>query len=156
MEHENVESAELTVPHVVALRLYTTLAFKYLNAPLRDRAEFYDKMRPHPLPKTVAFINEGIKKLRAVSATRVADGRAKPKTTLWRGFKNVEISDDFMKKDDNGNYTGGTELAPMSTTSDLTVAAKYSRSDKSLLFKLDMSSFMQYGAELQWLSAFPK
>ena len=29
MKHENVAAAELTRPHVAALRLYTTLAFKY-------------------------------------------------------------------------------------------------------------------------------
>mmetsp|Transcript_9652 Transcript_9652/g.29898 ORF Transcript_9652/g.29898 Transcript_9652/m.29898 type:complete len:201 (+) Transcript_9652:702-1304(+) len=156
MKHDNVEKAELTLPHVAALRLYTTLAFKYLNGPLRDQVDYYDKQKPHPLPKTVAFISEGIKKLRAAYATRVAAGEIKAKTCLWRGFKNVEISEDFMHAEPNGNYRGGTELAPMSTTTDMAVAAKYSKSDKSLLFKVVLDNFMQYGAELRWLSAFPE
>ena len=70
------------------------------------------------------------------------------------------IGDDseFMKtSDDAGKFgrKGGTELAPMSTTTDLQVAAKYARSGTSLLFKITLDNFMQYGAELKWLSAFP-
>jgi hypothetical protein len=47
------------------------------------------------------------------------------------------------------------ELAPMSTTTDIRVAAHYGMSGGSLLFKLKVNNFMQYGADLQWLSAFP-
>lgn len=50
---------------------------------------------------------------------------------------------------------GGTEVAPMSTTSDLRVAARYGVSDDTLLFKIKVRNFLQHGAELQWLSAFP-
>mmetsp|Transcript_10724 Transcript_10724/g.37521 ORF Transcript_10724/g.37521 Transcript_10724/m.37521 type:complete len:575 (-) Transcript_10724:236-1960(-) len=156
MAHENVEAAELTKPHVAALRLYTTLAFKYLNAPLRDQTHYYDQRKPHPLPKTVALVNEGIKKMRAAHATKIDSGTAEPQTTLWRGLKNREMSEDFMLVDANGKYKGGTELAPMSTTTEFAVAAKYSHSDKSLLFKVVLDNFMQYGAEVKWLSAFPQ
>ena len=48
-----------------------------------------------------------------------------------------------------------TELAPMSTTSDVTVAAHYGTGSQSLLFKVTAKSFMAHGANLQWLSAFP-
>ena len=51
--------------------------------------------------------------------------------------------------------TGGAEIAPMSTTTDVHVAARYGLGQGSLLFKLKVANFMQYGAELQWLSAFP-
>lgn len=50
---------------------------------------------------------------------------------------------------------GGTEVAPMSTTSNFRVAAQYGLSENTLIFKIKVSNFMQYGAELQWLSAFP-
>jgi hypothetical protein len=155
MRHENVALAELTRPLVAALRLYTTLAFKYINSPLRHQSEFYDQNRPHPLPKTVAYITEGVKKLRAAYAVRVADGSIKPATTLWRGLKDMDISSDFMAPDANGNRMGGTELAPLSTSTSFAVGAKYSLSSNSLLFKLKVENHMQYGAEINWLSAFP-
>lgn len=77
MRHENVSAAELTRPHVAALRLYTTLAFKYINSPLRHQSEYYDQSKPHPLPRTVAYINEGVKKLRAACAA------SRPTTSLF-------------------------------------------------------------------------
>ena len=49
---------------------------------------------------------------------------------------------------------GGTELAPMSTTTKLEVALRYCLSEESLLFKLRTDSFMQRGASIQFLSAF--
>ena len=75
-----------------------------INSPLRHQTEFYEQSKPHPLPKTVAYITEGVKKLRAAYATRVAAGTVQPATTLWRGMKNIDMSDDFMSVDDNGNH----------------------------------------------------
>ena len=49
---------------------------------------------------------------------------------------------------------GGTELAFMSTTTDLRVAVR-ALSRHSLLLKIVAPSFMSLGADLQWLSAFP-
>ena len=43
----------------------------------------------------------------------------------------------------------------MSATTSLAVAARYAFSEKSLLFLLKIPSFMQYGAQLRWISAFP-
>jgi hypothetical protein len=150
MKDTHVKEAELTKAHVVALRFYTTPAFKYLNSPLRHTANFYDVEKPHPLPATVAFISEGIKKLRAAYAIKVESGLATSKLTLWRGLKNMSLPDGFLK-----NQKGGTELAPMSTTMDLAVATRYACSADSLLLKISLDNFMQYGADLQWLSAFP-
>ena len=133
----------LSEAHVCALRLYTTAAFKYLNGPLREQG----RTKPHPLPTTVAFIADGIKKLRAKHAE---GGSATQVVQLYRGMRNLAISDAFMAE-----RRGGTELAPMSTTSDIGVAASYSLSGASLLFKLKVNNFMQFGADLQWLSAFP-
>jgi hypothetical protein len=44
----------------------------------------------------------------------------------------------------------------MSTTGDLRVAAHFSAGKESLLFKLTPPSFMEHGANLQWVSAFPE
>ena len=43
----------------------------------------------------------------------------------------------------------------MSTTTKLEVAVQYSTAQTSLLFKLHTDSFMQRGASIQFLSAFP-
>ena len=51
---------------------------------------------------------------------------------------------------------GGTELGFMSTTTDLSVAVKYSLSATSLIFKIVPSNFMSAGADISWLSAFPQ
>ena len=44
----------------------------------------------------------------------------------------------------------------MSTTCDISVAIRYGLSQDSLLFIIKVDNFMQYGAEMLWLSAFPE
>ena len=69
--------------------------------------------------------------------------------TLYRGLKDIYVSRAFAN-------SGGTELAPMSTTSDLRVAAQYSiTAGSSLLFKIKVPNALKLGANLQFLSAFP-
>jgi hypothetical protein len=48
-----------------------------------------------------------------------------------------------------------TQLAPMSTTTDIATAVSYSFSSESLIFRIVTKNGLQRGAELQWLSAFP-
>ena len=48
--HEVALKAGLSEAHVIALRYFTTHAFKYLNNPLRRTTMYYDARRPHPLP----------------------------------------------------------------------------------------------------------
>jgi len=158
--------AALLPEHVVALRLYTTAAFKSINDPLRNRSG------AHPFPVTVAFINDGIKRLRPVGAgaaplstaplctwPRARSSRlravgagaadASERRDFWRGLRNVALPDGF-------HQTGGTEYAPLSTSSDLEVALHYSdAAQERLLFKLTTASFLERGASLQFLSAFP-
>ena len=91
----------------------------------------------------------GIKKLRAVYVIK-AKHEATKTVRLWRGMRNLDIGDKFL-----ANNAGGTEVAPMSTTTDMRVAVRYGLSYGSLLFLLKVDNFLQYGAELGWLSAFP-
>ena len=157
VSHPNSIMAGLTEAHIAALRLYTTAAFRALNEPLRDRK----RVDPHPFPVTIACIAEGIKRLRAVSAgAKSGDdvgrrklrrgGTAKAETTeLWRGLKDVTLDPEF-------ELHGGTEFAPMSTTTSLSVALCYSAStNAAVLLRLLTTSFMQRGADLSYLSAFP-
>jgi len=70
--------------------------------------------------------------------------------TLWRGMKNTMATERFLR-------IGGTELAPMSATTDLDIAIKYAKgAGTALLFKLNALTFMHLGAELAFLSAFPQ
>uniref|UniRef100_A0A7S2D7J1 NAD(P)(+)--arginine ADP-ribosyltransferase n=1 Tax=Haptolina brevifila TaxID=156173 RepID=A0A7S2D7J1_9EUKA len=134
---KEARQAELTTAHVLALRLYSTAAFKALNAPLRN----FERTEAHPLAATVCVLAEGIKKLRAL------DTENRP-VDLWRGMRNLSASDTFEE-------SGGTEFAVMSTTLDPVVAVKYAMGASSLLFKLRTDSFMDRGADIAFLSAFP-
>ena len=126
--------------HVAAVRLYTTGAYKVLNSPMRDK----ERTAPHPLPVTISFLTAAIGKLRALGV----DATGARKLDLWRGMREVTVPPSFMQH-------GGTELAPMSTSTRLEVAVQYSAASTSLLFKLRTDSFMQRGASMEWLSCFP-
>lgn len=76
--HHYKMSAKLDAGHVLALRLYTTDAFRAMNTPMRRlkpsaRSDGKGRMvlddppqllEPHPLPVTMAFLYEGLKKMR--------------------------------------------------------------------------------------------
>ena len=173
VEHPNSQRAQLLTAHVLALRkpitavlehascsrpmpatyarmnysgagLYTTAAFRSLNDPLRKG------QRPHPLPITVAFLTDGVRRLRAVSA---AQQDANCRMDFWRGMRNVELDDQLP---DGFSAQGGTEQAPMSTTRDFHVALRYSAGVRTrLLFKVATDGFMERGADVQYLSTFP-
>jgi hypothetical protein len=56
------------------------------------------------------------------------------------------------------NEGGGTELAPMSTTTDVNVAVSYAvKKDtrSALLFRFVTRNNLERGADVQWLSMFP-
>ena len=143
--HGRATKCGLSEAEVVAIRLYTTLAYSLMNDPLRDDGR-YRQGRPCPLAVTTHFAASGIKKLRRLNADRASE-----EITLWRGMCNLEKADDFLAR-------GGTELAFMSTTRDLEVAARYclSPTGKSVLLKLVCRNFMTTGADVHWLSAYPE
>ena len=139
-------AAALKLAEAAAMRVYTSPAFDAINNPLRDQTRFREK-RPHPLAVTVLFIVRGLKKLRKFGAS---DDTATQTQVLWRGMKNLRITDEFARR-------GGTELAPMSTTDSFGVAVEYSRCPgaKSLIFKIVTENKLQRGAGLEWISLFP-
>lgn len=140
VKHPFAVLAGLNKAEVAALRLYTTAIYQWVNDHLRE-----NNGKPHPLPITVLLIVKALRKLKKVGADQET---AVANMTLWRGMRNLTTSDEFMVK-------GGTERAPMSTTSSLTVAALYSISSESLLFKIVTANNLQRGADLTWVSAFP-
>ncbi len=139
--HRCAKEADLDEAEVVALRLYTTPAFKAFNEPLRNMEEGVE----HPLPVLVTILAEAIKKLRQIGSNDIAAVQEK---VLWRGMKNLKPSDEFKTR-------GGTELAPMSTTTDIKTAVEYSLSSESLIFMIVTKNALRRGASLSWLSAFP-
>lgn len=138
------QTAKLEPAHVAALRVYTTAAFKVLNGPLRSPWG----ERAHPFPVTITFLSDAIMRLRSVGA-RLSS--AQMEVDLWRGLRGRTASDAFMLR-------GGTERAPMSTTTNLRVALQYTQPESGgelLVFKLRTDSFMSRGSSLRWVSAFP-
>merc|ERR1712093_690848 len=63
-------------------------------------------------------------------------------------MRDVNLPREFLEH-------GGTEVAPMSTTSDLSVAVRYSLSANSVLLRLETDSFITRGADVSYVSAFP-
>ena len=146
VSHASARTANLDVAHVAALRFYTTAAFNTINNALRDQARYRDK-RPHPLPITVALIREALGRLRVVAGE---SSEANTMVTLYRGMKDMKVENNFLQAG-----KGGTELAPMSTTSSLKVAMQYSASENPLLLRLRTKNFMVRGPDISFLSAFP-
>mmetsp|Transcript_27426 Transcript_27426/g.58289 ORF Transcript_27426/g.58289 Transcript_27426/m.58289 type:complete len:132 (-) Transcript_27426:395-790(-) len=96
----------------------------------------------------VYLLDKGIKKLRSVQAQVDATSFAK-ETILWRGMKNVEV--DIQKFREHG----GTEMAPMSTTTNEEVAFVYATSKVPLVFKYIVGG-MKTGVSIRFLSLYPK
>ena len=142
VNHPYSVQSGLSDAHVLALRLYTTAAYKSINDSLRDLG----RPTPHRFPVTVNFIAEGLKRLRYVGAN---DDAGHQKLILWRGMRNLRVSDVFTT-------AGGTELAPMSATADLRIALRYAMSPHLLVFKIVTNSFMERGVDLSFLSCFPE
>ena len=142
VKHPHSKQSGLSEAHVLALRLYTSAAYESLNNPLRDQT----RSAPHPFPITINLITEGLKRLRSIGAD---DDDAHTTRVLWRGLKHLRVGDNFDRE-------GGTELAPMSATAELAVAARYAVSPFSLVFKIVTKSFMERGVDLSYLSCFPE
>jgi hypothetical protein len=88
--HIKAQQAHLKEPEVVALRLYTTSAFRFMNDPLRDDKRHQDG-RVCPLPVTTYFAVEGIKKLRSHNFIEDAPTDSQ-ELTFWRGMRNLRYS----------------------------------------------------------------
>jgi len=140
--HESAVRAGLLTPHVVALRLYSTGLYSALTAPMRDAAAAA-AAHPHPFAITVAFIDDAVKKLRRVDHDEPI--------VLYRGVADVSVPGEFLAN-------GGTEVAMMSTTTDLRTACDFAvtgRTTEAVLLRLRTTTCHQRGADISFLSAFP-
>ena len=143
-ELPQAKAAKLKKEEVAGLRFYTSHSFNALNIPMRDQ----ERQGPHPLPGIMMNIQAALKQLRALGSE---DASSKQTVVLWRGMSYMQLPPKF--KDE-----GGTELAPMSTTTDVSVAISYAvnRDTRSaLLFRFVTRNNLERGADVQWLSMFP-
>jgi hypothetical protein len=144
VDHPSARLASLRREQVLALRLYTTNAFKSINIPLRDQSRAAEG-RAHPLPVTVTHIVKAVLQLRKVEGHEAS---AHDSVDLYRGLAGRTIPPEFLAK-------GGTELAPMSTTCNLKVALQYAASEHAVILRLRTRGFMGRGADISFLSCFP-
>ena len=104
---------------------------------------------PHPLPALVMCISDGLKALRALDPE---SDQATSIIEFYRGFTDMQVTEEFRNK-------GGTEYAPMSTTTDVEVACGYAvrkgKTDGALLMKIVTENNLQRGADLTFLSMYP-
>ena len=141
---EQARKAKLRLEHVLALRLHTATPVSFaLNNPLRNFQRDGETGADLEGVLTVSVLNEAIERLR--------DTKGKVVVTLWRGLKNMDLEEDsdFL-------LAGGVEMSCMSTSYDLHTALFYSHSPHSILFKIVTRSFMERGADLDWISCFPE
>jgi hypothetical protein len=144
VDHPSSKLAALRREQVLALRLYTTIAFKSINTPLRDLSREAEG-RAHPLPVTVTQIVKAVLQLRKIEAS---EATAHDSVDLYRGLAERSILPEFFAK-------GGTELAPMSTTRNLKVALQYASSEHAVILRLKTKGFMGRGVDISFLSCFP-
>lgn len=141
IETEEAKIAKLQRAHVLALRLYTTSTYASMNNPLRtDPAT-----KPHPLAATVFYASQAIKKLRSVAGNLP---NAHEPQDLWRGLKDMTISDEFFQ-------SGGTEFACMSTSLSREIAIDFADSKAPMIVKLETLDFMSRGANISVFSVYP-
>ena len=140
LDKKEAVEAGLEKEEVIALRVYSTAAYKSLNDPFLAR----DRSSAHPFPATIGFLASGIKKLRS-------NDKSGATFDLFRGLSNVKAGEG-SSFDENG----GTMGAPMSTSRDLLTAVKYAASEQMLVLKIKTTNFRQRGADISFLSAFPE
>jgi len=142
--HPTAKLVGLRREQVLALRLYTTIAFKSINIPLRDQSRETEG-RAHPLPVTVTQIEKAVLQLRKVEGNA---STAHDSVDLYRGLAGRSISSEFLAR-------GGTELAPMSTTRNLKVALQYAASEHAVIVRIRTRGLAFRGADIAFLSCFP-
>mmetsp|Transcript_5191 Transcript_5191/g.8712 ORF Transcript_5191/g.8712 Transcript_5191/m.8712 type:complete len:382 (-) Transcript_5191:441-1586(-) len=148
-DHEHAKAADLTKDEVLAARLYTTIIYKSLNEELRKRASMSKEQlmqNPYHFPMLIISLKSCVMKLRKLYLMPERGGD-RP-LDLFRGMRDIELSEEFKNN-------GGTELAPMSTTANLMVALQYASSERPLIMKVATEGFMNRGADISFLSAFP-
>ena len=109
----------------------------------------------HPRPTNFANIFHFVWPAPKATAERVEKPRKESATVVmefYRGFTDTQVTGEFRSN-------GGTEFAPMSTTTDVEVACGYAirkrETGGALLMKIVTENNLQRGADVRFLSMFP-
>lgn len=144
MEVVRLKKYGLQSHHVLAIRLYTTICYISINAPLRTHDKPHPQL-PHPFAATMFYITDGLRKLLVASGDDPASST--DESILWRGVSDVGIADDFKS---------GTEMACMSTTADAKVAALEFANDQGFVFHIICNDYISRGQDISFLSVYPR
>ena len=140
------QRANLDPPLVLALRLYTTAAFMSINTPLRKLSPQGNQCaQPHPFPNLVRFSLR-----RSSSFAQTTCPSATP-----HGKRSICTVDSKTPSRVKILWSGGSELATMSTTPSIEVALRYAASAAPILLRLRIDNFLQHGASTAFCPAFP-
>ena len=146
VELPEAKDTGMNKPEAASLRFYSSHSFGAVTNPLRDPT----RETEHPLAKITYCIDQAIRKQLKWGAKD--KNAASQERVLWRGFSDLKISDEFKE-------FGGTEFAPMSTTTDVRVAVGYAirktTTGGALLMRIVTKNNLERGMDLQWISMFP-
>ena len=134
-----IKRADLLLPEVAGIRLYTGPMYKPYNDTLRFRITGV-------YITTLHAINSGIVKLSKLTKA----------TTVYRGVSGGVLPEQFWVPNEHG-VIGGVDLAFMSTSTERDVALGYmkqSGKDSQILFEIRMG-MIDRGADVSMLSQFP-
>jgi hypothetical protein len=136
---------EMKKSEAASLRFYSSPSFPAVTIPLRDPS----RTTRHPLAAITYCIFTGINKQLTLGAK---DKKAVAELILWRGLSDLQISDNFQK-------SGGSEYAPMSTSTDPSVAVGYavrkSQTDGALLMRIVTKNNLERGIVVFSCSPYP-
>jgi len=146
MKMPQSKKTKMNKPEAASLRFYSSPSFPAVTIPLRDP----DRETQHPLAALTYCIFTAIRKQLALGAEDQA--AAVEERIFWRGFSDMQISEDFKKH-------GGTEFAPMSTSTDPAVAVGYavrkSQTNGALLMRIVTKNNLQRGILVFSCSPYP-
>jgi hypothetical protein len=146
VELPEAKDTGMNKPEAVSLRFYSSHSFGAVTNPLRDPT----RETEHPLAAITYYIDQAIRKQLKWGAKD--KNAASQERVLCRGFSDLKISDEFKE-------FGGTEFAPMSTTTDVRVAVGYAirktTTGGALLMRIVTKNNLERDMDLKWISMFP-
>ena len=148
MNHDIAREAQLSSAEVAALRLYTGPFYAPWNTALRNSRS--DLSSIEQWGTCISVLYSAIFKLSFLSK----------KATVYRGVNEsrYKLPISFTDQQSGKEFAGGVELAFMSTSTDINVAAEYARRGTNpsncSIFEIPFDAGSR-GANVQWVSQYP-
>jgi hypothetical protein len=148
LNHDIAKEAKLSSAEVAALRLYTGPLYAPWNTALRKSK--VDLSSIEQWGTCISVLYSAIFKLTFLSK----------KTTVYRGVNEsrFKLPNSFIDHKGEKEFAGGVELAFMSTSTDIHVAAEYAKKGNNpsycSIFEIPFDAGSR-GANVQWVSQYP-